>query len=483
MPVETFYLELSESEGSHKFYEIVIEDTLLTIRYGRIGTDGQTSTETLADFAAAKKLAEKKVAEKKKKGYEEAVKGVRKKRTVTRRPVVASASNAMRTTASGKKITVPTVWNFNSGSQAFGIFVDEAACWMGNQNGNIFKLNHQGEVLTQYKLPEGVKCLIADKQWIYAGCDDGNVYDLGGKVPRIAYEISEDVDIYWLDVYDGVLGVSDADGNVVLANYEGEEIGRRKGLGEGAWMIRIDDKNIYYGDSAGVAAFSLEDGSDGWHQKTQSVLFGWQEKDAVFAGTAGRGVEKFDKTTGQKLQTYDMQSGAASCATSEGGKLVFGGNDQIFCFEAGGKLLWQLPTGCGSALSMQYFQGKLYAVTSYGNLICIDTSADATDKAKEGELPDTLKLAAPKEEAALVQTTALETVSQTQSSGKVILKCIKSGGKLRVKVESNGYKADWFVQFPNNLRQEGKLYAVDKIEEAPGGFYRVLGDIFELKMS
>ncbi|MBC8112730.1 MAG: PQQ-like beta-propeller repeat protein, partial [Verrucomicrobia bacterium] len=190
-----------------------------------------------------------------------------------------------------------------------------------------------------------------------------------------------------------------------------------------------------------------------------------------------------DKVTGRKLQTYDMKSGALSCATSEGGKLVFGGNDMIFCFEENGNLLWKLPTGCGSALSMQYFQGKLYAVTTNGNLICIDASEEAVAKAKEGELPQTVELKAPKESVVVAVTTSLEAVTQTQSTGKVILKCVKDGSKLRVKVESNGYKADWFVQFPNNLRQEGKFYAVDKIEEAQGGFYRVLGDIFELTMN
>lgn len=484
MQTEKFYLELSESEGSHKFYEVVIEEEKVSIRYGRIGTDGQKSTETLADFAAAKKYAEKKVAEKKKKGYEEAVMGVRKKRKITRRPVVtsSSSSSSVMTSASGKKIKVPTVWNFNTGSAAYGIFINEDACWVGNQNGNIFKLNHQGEVLTQYKLPEGVKCIMADKQWIYAGCDDGNVYDLGGKVPRIAYEINEDVDIYWLDVCDGLLGVSDADGNVVVANYEGEEAGRFKGKGSGAWMIRLDSQNVYYGDSAGTAAFSIKDGREVWFQKTNSVLFGWQEEDAVFSGVSGMGVEKISKKTGKKMQSYDMKSGALSCATSEGGKFVFGGNDMIYCFSEDGNLVWKLPTACGSALSMQYFKGKLYAVTGYGNLICIDASEDAINKAKEGDLPETVELKAPKEQVAVAQTTALESLNQSQTTGKVILKCVKDGSKLRVKVESNGYKANWFVQFPNNLRKEGAFYVVDKIEEASqGGFYRVLGDIYELK--
>lgn len=36
---ERTYLELSE-DASHKFYEVAVEGTRLTIRYGRIGDNG-----------------------------------------------------------------------------------------------------------------------------------------------------------------------------------------------------------------------------------------------------------------------------------------------------------------------------------------------------------------------------------------------------------------------------------------------------------
>jgi len=39
------------------------------------------------------------------------------------------------------------------------------------------------------------------------GCDDGNVYDLSGKFPRLAYEIDSQLDIYWLDICDGSISV------------------------------------------------------------------------------------------------------------------------------------------------------------------------------------------------------------------------------------------------------------------------------------
>jgi predicted DNA-binding WGR domain protein len=481
MSLEKKYLELSEDNGaSHKFYEVTLEENIVSIRYGRIGSDGTIQKETLTDATTARKFADKKIAEKKKKGYEEAVAGIRKKRTITRRFVAAPITS--RSHAPVPKERVPLLWNFSSGSSAFGIFINEQACWVGNEGGRVFKLNHQGEVINQYKLPDGVKCVIADKDWIYVGCDDGNVYDLTGKTPRVAYEISNDIDIYWLDVCNGLLGVSDAEGNVILANYEGEEVGRRKGQGKRAWMIRLDEHYIYYGDNQGVASFSLEDGSDTWEQKGSSVLFGWQEKNAVYAGTATSTIVKFSKT-GELLKTFKADSPIFSCASSENGKFVFGGDNSgfVYCFNESGERLWKLSTNCGTALSMQYFDSKLYIVTSHGSLACIDASEEAIGKAKTGDLPQTLQLKAP-EAIALSQTLTLETVAPT--TGKVVLKCVKANGKLRVKVESQGYQPGWFVQFPANLRQEGKLYAVDGLQEATqGGFYRISGEIYQLSLN
>ena len=43
MAEERFYLELSEDDGgSHKFYEVIVSDKTLSIRFGRIGDKGQT---------------------------------------------------------------------------------------------------------------------------------------------------------------------------------------------------------------------------------------------------------------------------------------------------------------------------------------------------------------------------------------------------------------------------------------------------------
>ena len=60
------------SEGaSNKFWEIVQNDADLEIRWGRIGTQGQSQTKNFADAAKARAALDKRVAEKTGKGYSE----------------------------------------------------------------------------------------------------------------------------------------------------------------------------------------------------------------------------------------------------------------------------------------------------------------------------------------------------------------------------------------------------------------------------
>lgn len=202
------------------------------------------------------------------------VQGVRQRRAVTRREIASSRSTARQ---------AAVLWRFSSGAAAFGIFVGEDRVWIGNQRGDVFTLTHDGQVTGRFGLPDGVKCIVADDFWIYAGCDDGRVYDLSGKVPHIAYEIAEDVDIYWLDIHDGLLGVSDARGGVTTVDHEDEFQWRRAGAGDSAWMIRCDDRGVFHGGSRGVAMYGARDGAPLWSVATQGpVLFGWQEADEVF---------------------------------------------------------------------------------------------------------------------------------------------------------------------------------------------------------
>lgn len=71
-------------------------------------------------------------------------------------------------------------------------------------------------------------------------------------------------------------------------------------------------------------------------------------------------------------------------------------------------------------------------------------------------------------------------VVQDASAGGVELACFREGGKLRMKVISDGY-ADLNVQFPRDLRAEGAHYLVEALETSQDGtFYRAKGTITRL---
>ena len=62
------YFECVE-DGASKFWEIAVHDTEVTVRFGRIGTEGQTQVKSFADATAAGRHAERLIGEKLRKGY------------------------------------------------------------------------------------------------------------------------------------------------------------------------------------------------------------------------------------------------------------------------------------------------------------------------------------------------------------------------------------------------------------------------------
>ena len=127
---------------------------------------------------------------------------------------------------------------------------------------------------------------------------------------------------------------------------------------------------------------------------------------------------------------------------------------------------------------MQFFNDRLYLVTSDGKLAAMDASEASIAAAMEGKVPKAKAIKAPKEsDAAQVQDT-VETVADAGDG--VVVECYKEGSKLRVRVITEGYQS-WNVQFPKNIREEGARYVVDELRESSrGGFYRAFGEIRKL---
>ncbi|MFC4425937.1 WGR domain-containing protein [Deinococcus navajonensis] len=471
--MERTYLEYSDPNGAeHKFYEVTVDGAELTIRYGRIGTDGQKQVKTCAGPDKAQAEAAKKLTEKRRKGYEDAVQGGRAKRTVTRRAVTETRVTVRQ--------SAPVLWRFQSGAPAFGIFVDADHAWVGNENGEVYALTLGGEPERRFTLPDGVKCLVRDGRWTFAGCDDGNVYDLSGKLPYVAYEVEAQASLLWLDIHRGLLGAGDERGSVYAFDAESDQqwsnVSVRASM---TWMVRVDDTGVFFGHSRGVGLYDRDSGLPVWEQPTRGgVLFGWQEGASVYVGTIASVVQRFSKT-GTHEADYACDAGIMSCATSPEGEHVFAADSAgaVYCFARGGERLWKLGSGCGSAMSMQYFQQRLYLVTLHGFLAAIDASPEAIAAAQQGVTPvvHDVKLAAALEARAPQATLP----AATDPAGGVVLVCRREGGKLRVWPLGGGFEP-WNVQFPRALREEGARYVVDELLDA-GGFYRMVGEVRRLE--
>jgi len=70
------YYEFKDKTSS-KFWEIDTKGSTVTVRYGKIGTDGQTTVKKFGSAAAASAHAAKVTAEKVKKGYKAPKKVIR----------------------------------------------------------------------------------------------------------------------------------------------------------------------------------------------------------------------------------------------------------------------------------------------------------------------------------------------------------------------------------------------------------------------
>lgn len=118
------YLECTEG-SSRKFYEITVQGDQVTLRYGRIGTDGIASTKEFnGDSGAAARFAMKTVAEKEKKGYTYAVSSADTEEadTSANNATVASSGNLSEDLENGLKVFIKgssampyTLKKFNGG--------------------------------------------------------------------------------------------------------------------------------------------------------------------------------------------------------------------------------------------------------------------------------------------------------------------------------------------------------------------------------
>ena len=142
-----------------------------------------------------------------------------------------------------KAPTVSYDWAFNMGAKTSGIVATENFVYAGDESGLVVKLARKGgKQLLQSRLSAGVKCMVVDDEFLFAGTNDGCLYDLSlFDRPRLVAKLEDLSQVSWLDIHKGKIAASDSEGQVAMLDYEGGTIWKRKSSGNEGWMVRIDD--------------------------------------------------------------------------------------------------------------------------------------------------------------------------------------------------------------------------------------------------
>lgn len=395
---------------------------------------------------------------------------------------------------------------------AWGLWVDDRGCWLSNRDGIVVALNHQGEISYQHSLPKAVRCLVGNDRAFYATCDDGQIYDLTGKLPRAVYNARSNGPMYGdflirsLALHNDHLLVLDAYGQLTCLTPDLQVQWQLQTDSWQGWFLQADDTAVYLGHSRGVSCYDLNTGKTVWRRSLAApVLCGDVTTEQVIVGTSDGQVYSLSKTGDYKTQQPEIHL-KATCEAAVYACTVVADRQLLIVADHQAKLYgfrlragfapslenspenslenivqdsdWQHLLNCGAILTLRLWGDRLYGTTTDGTLVCfalkdlLTGSCIPIQPAQHIQQSTQYHIPASQSAAATFQL-----ATETPDQG-VLVECVRQGGKLKVRAISPGYDPGWNVQFPQNLRQVGVRYRVEALQEAKqGGFYRVVGKI------
>lgn len=392
----------------------------------------------------------------------------------------------------------PLLWSFTTEADgAYGIFVDETRCMMGDEDGLVCDMDKtSGTPSRTFRLPHGVKCIVGDGDYLYVGTNNGSIYDLGGGRPREVAQIEGFGKLLWIDIRDGLIAASDHKGNVGMLDCEGDVIWKRTDEnGRDGWLCRMDRSGVYHGTTTGVKKYDTR-GELLWTCKEElDVAYGLQTEGHIWAiGRVDkrRSPEqalalKISKNTGE-VEARVQLSGIDSCSLSGDGTRIY--DSELHAQPATLDAAWE-----GAAWKNMKPDCHIFSQESLGDLVfavgkllkrrggrstavfeCFDFSEASLGNAGRGKIRRTPSQHWSSNNRSDEQAVAEDADDTTTAEGKVIIACVSVGSKVRARVASAGYNPELNCQFPRSLREDGAKFVVDAVELAPGGdFYRCRG--------
>ncbi|MEG3437943.1 hypothetical protein V0288_12515 [Pannus brasiliensis CCIBt3594] len=298
--------------------------------------------------------------------------------------------------------SLPTRWQYTPPNPrgtwkipAWALYVNENTVWIGNRDGLIVVLDHDGQIVNQFQLPKITRCLVGNDRSIYASCDDGNLYDLTGKLPEAVYNFRTDAVSQWIDfmVYSVDLAIdrihiADTYGQLSQLNLDLQPLWKIQTNYHRTWFLQSDDRAVYQGHNSGVSAYDIDTGKLLWSHPTESVLCGVITEDSVIVGTSDRTLYQLSKTGDIKMKTTEtklfaeLEGAAYSCTLSREKNLLFVADhlSNLYVFNLLGELIEKYTTNCGVVLNLYSFGDRLYGTTSDGTIASFSIPGLETQK-------------------------------------------------------------------------------------------------------
>lgn len=366
----------------------------------------------------------------------------------------------------------------------FSIWVNEQGIWTSNRDGWVLGFNHQGELVQQYKLPASTRFLTDGEESPLVSCEDGQIYELTGKVPEPIYQLKKPNPYGYYNLIFAFIKaghwllIADMYGQLLCLN-ENLEVQWQKQEFQ-SWQIHFlgaDQNSIYQGYYKGLISYEKNTGKLNWELLTDApILSGLVLDNEIILGCSDRQIYRLStqsQTKNNEISVIFTCSGMPYSITSTSDqKIIFvsDSDGNIYCLDQEGHLKETLHLKSGAAMALQSWKDSLYVGTSEGVITCFNLSQIDKQLSHSPNLV-TSETALPLEET----KTKINSIATENS---VILECIKQGKKLKIRPLSHDYHTDWNVAFPHHLRMEGSRYQVSELKESKSGkFYRVIGEI------
>lgn len=269
----------------------------------------------------------------------------------------------------------------------WSLTVNNENCWLGNRDGLMLGLNQEGAIINQQELASKINCFLTNENYFYCACDDGQIYDLRGKIPQSVFNLHphtyySNLNIFNLAFAEDNILIVDTHGNLKLVNHQFKIIweNNRDQLWR-SWFLAYQDPQIYVGHSKGINCYDIGRGKLLWkNEMKSSVLWGEIVNKSLIIGTSNGQIYKVNQQGDWKTQKTRMrkifqgQSALFSGIIMPEKKLIITADYQgyIYCLNCQGKLMFQSQIEKGAILNLKPWQNLIFAVTTEGTILAFD---------------------------------------------------------------------------------------------------------------